>query len=50
MNIIVVYKCMLIATKHHFVFDYLNFKWLLLDDNSNPYIDANQFSRRVVAS
>jgi len=25
-----------------------DFKWLLLDDKSNPYIDENKISRKLV--
>jgi hypothetical protein len=25
-------------------------KWLFIDDKSNPYIDVNQFSRKLVAT
>jgi len=37
---------MLIASKHHFTYNKWDFKWLLLDDKSNPYIKVNQFSRK----
>ncbi len=29
------------AIKHHFTCNEWDFKWLLLDDNSNAYIDVN---------
>jgi hypothetical protein len=48
--IIYVYRHMLIVTKHHFACDYWDFRWLFLDDKSNPYIDVNQFSHRLIAS
>jgi len=41
---------MLIATKHHFAYNYWDFICLSLDDKSNPYIDVNQFKRKLVAS
>jgi hypothetical protein len=44
-----VYKYMLIMMKHHFACDQWDFKWLLLDDKSNPYIDLNQFNCKLVA-
>jgi hypothetical protein len=33
------------ATKHHFTCNEWDFKWLLLDVDSNAYIDVNQLSR-----
>jgi hypothetical protein len=48
--IIIIYKHMLIGTKHHFACDQWDFKWLLLDGKFNPYKDVNQFSRKLVAS
>jgi hypothetical protein len=41
---------MLIMTKHHFAYNLWDFKWLLLDDKSNTYIDVNQLSRKLVVS
>jgi len=41
---------MLITTKHHFACDLWDFKWLFLDDKSNPYINVNQFSHKLFAS
>jgi hypothetical protein len=46
--IIDVYKHMLIVVKHHSTCDWWDFRWLLLDDKSNPYIDGNQFSHKLV--
>jgi hypothetical protein len=50
MIIINVYEHMLIMIKHHFVCNEWEFKWLLLDDKLNPYIDVNQFSRKLITS
>jgi len=41
---------MLIMTKHQFAYDQWDFKWLFLNDKFNPYIDVNQFNRRLVTS
>jgi len=43
-----IYRHMSTMTKHHFAYNLWDFKWLLLDDKSNPYIDVNQISCKLV--
>jgi len=39
---------MLIMTKHQLACDEWDFKCLLFNDKSNPYIDVNQFNHKLV--
>jgi len=48
--IIDVCRYMLISIKHHFAYNQWDFKWLLLDDKSNPHIDVDQFNRKLITS